>query len=77
MSVYLSEILKISQYSEPRPTSTPFLQPHSFDLSDDILPFNLDTLKRHLNTIRALRRRETGDSLKKPIVNLYFQVTGT
>lgn len=60
MSVYLSEVLKVSQYSEPRPTTTLFMRPHSFDLSGDILPFNSDTFERHLNAIRALRRRGWG-----------------
>ena len=76
MSVYLSEVLKVLQYNEPRPTTTLFMRPHSFDLSGDILPFNSDTLKGHLNTIRALRRRGVG-TLKRPIVKLYFQVIGT
>lgn len=76
MSVHLSEVLKVSQYSEPRPTTTLFMRPHSFDLSGDILPFNSDTFEGHLNTIRALRRRGVG-TLKRPIVKLYFQAIGT
>ena len=35
MSVHLSEVLKVSQYSEPHPTTTLFMRPHSFDPRDD------------------------------------------